>query len=35
MQNGQFSGAVNYEPNSLAVGMPKEAAEAAGHEYTN
>jgi len=28
MQNGQFSGAVNYEPNSLAVGMPKEAAEA-------
>jgi len=28
MQNGQFSGPVNYEPNSLAVGMPKEAAEA-------
>ena len=28
MQNGQFSGPVNYEPNSLAVGMPKEVAEA-------
>jgi catalase len=28
MQIGQFSGPVNYEPNSLAVGMPKEAAEA-------
>jgi catalase len=28
MQNGQFSGPVNYEPNSLAAGMPKEAAEA-------
>ena len=27
MQSGQFSGPVNYEPNSLAGGMPKEAAE--------
>ena len=27
MQIGQFSGPVNYEPNSLAGGMPKEAAE--------
>jgi catalase len=28
MQIGQFSGPVNYEPNSLADGMPKEASEA-------
>jgi catalase len=27
MQIGQFSGSVNYEPNSLAGGMPKEASE--------
>jgi len=27
MQIGQFSGPVNYEPNSLAGGMPKEAPE--------
>ena len=27
MQNGQFSGPVNYEPNSLTGGMPKEAHE--------
>jgi catalase len=27
MQNGQFSGPVNYEPNSLADGMPGEARE--------
>jgi catalase len=27
MQNGQFSGPVNYEPNSLAGGMPNEALE--------
>lgn len=27
MQIGEFSGPVNYEPNSLADGMPKEAAE--------
>ena len=27
MQIGQFSGPVNYEPNSLAGGMPKEAHE--------
>jgi catalase len=27
MQNGQFSGPVNYEPNSLAGGMPGEAHE--------
>jgi len=27
MQIGQFSGPVNYEPNSLAAGMPKEASE--------
>jgi len=27
MQIGQFSGPVNYEPNSLAGGMPKEARE--------
>ena len=27
MQSGQFSGPVNYEPNSLAEGMPKEAPE--------
>jgi catalase len=27
MQIGQFSGPVNYEPNSLAGGMPKEALE--------
>lgn len=27
MQVGQFSGLVNYEPNSLAGGMPKEASE--------
>jgi catalase len=27
MQIGQFSGPVNYEPNSLGVGMPGEAPE--------
>lgn len=27
MQIGQFNGPVNYEPNSLAGGMPKEASE--------
>jgi catalase len=27
MQIGQFSGPVNYEPNSLGSGMPKEASE--------
>jgi catalase len=27
MQGGQFSGPVNYEPNTLADGMPKEAHE--------
>jgi len=27
MQTGQFSGPVNYEPNSLAGGMPKETSE--------
>jgi catalase len=27
MQIGQFSGPVNYEPNSLAGGMPTEAPE--------
>jgi catalase len=27
MQYGQFSGPVNYEPNSLGGGMPKEASE--------
>jgi catalase len=27
MQSGQFSGPVNYEPNSLAGGMPMEAVE--------
>jgi len=27
MQIGQFSGSVNYEPNSLAGGMPEEAPE--------
>ncbi|MBM2824667.1 MAG: catalase [Dehalococcoidales bacterium] len=27
MQIGQFSGPVNYEPNSLAGGMPEEARE--------
>jgi catalase len=27
MQISQFSGSVNYEPNSLASGMPKEASE--------
>ena len=27
MQIGQFSGTVNYEPNSLAGGMPMEAPE--------
>src|SRR4030042_2345842 len=27
MQVGQFSGPVNYEPNSQAGGMPKEAPE--------
>ncbi|MFH0914377.1 MAG: catalase, partial [Chloroflexota bacterium] len=27
MQIGQFSGPVNYEPNSLAAGLPKEAPE--------
>lgn len=33
MQSGSFSGPVNYEPNSLAGGIPKEAPAGTSHVY--